>query len=522
LPECIDVQMAVLMKKKYLEFCQPRDGGTPEAAMALYDQALALELKPEFRPAVFLSRAELWRKRGQPAKAMEDYAKAVELAAANEQLRPVYADMLNGIACRLLAEAGGGAMAVTVAEKACALQKKAEFLDTVARAQAETGDFAKAAQTEREAAQLAKDEPQQAAVFELRADGFGEKLAVGKQVERTKSLWLSLAAKEAPARKAWREVMECYRPPMLPVEWEWKSPSNEATAAWNQKRAAQLVAGADLAKQFYVRFSDDQTMRQARFYEVCFLNKAFILGEKKVRDRLVALEQEMLKDSGAPAEDKRAIRRYPVERVLLEVPFNEDEAVKLARGAVADFPEDQEAWTLFIRIALQSNRSREAMVNEAKESKVGKVILDAARQRTGGVWLDNPISLRFTALDGREVDLAKMRGKVVLLFFWATWAPPAVRWELPKILPVYEELNSKGFDVIGISCDEDKGQLQQFVTDKKLPWPQHFDGKRSYEILAKYDIKQIPTLWLVDKKGILRDVNGREGLEEKVKRLLAE
>jgi len=132
-----------------------------------------------------------------------------------------------------------------------------------------------------------------------------------------------------------------------------------------------------------------------------------------------------------------------------------------------------------------------------------------------------PLDLKFTAVDGREVDLAKMRGKVVLIDFWATWCGPCVA-ELPNVLNTYKELHPKGFEIVGISLDSDKDKLESFVKDKGMEWPQFFDGKGwKNELAVTYDIHSIPAMWLVDQKGMVVDTSARAGLDEKVAKLLA-
>ena len=130
--------------------------------------------------------------------------------------------------------------------------------------------------------------------------------------------------------------------------------------------------------------------------------------------------------------------------------------------------------------------------------------------------------MKFTAVDGREVDLSQMKGKVVLIDFWATWCGPCVR-EIPSVKKTYDELNSKGFEIIGISMDSNQAKLEDFLAKNDMPWPQFFDGKGWKTRLAQeHGISSIPAMWLVDKEGNLVDQNARSGLEGKVKKYLAQ
>jgi thiol-disulfide isomerase/thioredoxin len=139
----------------------------------------------------------------------------------------------------------------------------------------------------------------------------------------------------------------------------------------------------------------------------------------------------------------------------------------------------------------------------------------------GGASTGKPVDIRFQAIDGRHVDLAKLQGKVVLVDFWATWCGPCVG-ELPHVKAAYEKYHAKGFEIVGISLDHDKARLQEFVKSQGMAWPQYFDGKGWDNLIStKYGIRGIPTMWLIGKDGNLADTNARQDLDGKIAKLLS-
>jgi thiol-disulfide isomerase/thioredoxin len=348
--------------------------------------------------------------------------------------------------------------------------------------------------------------------------------------EETKPATPSAVTNNA-ADKAWRAFEKAATsPPTPPEAWRDRKPTEEERKKFETLEKEMAGAVADKARDFYTQFPKDLRAADARKRERMFLGYAADRGDTNRAARLKTLESEQMKDPNVTEDEKFELRARAVERAAgakqgegMEAMMAELE--KGARELQKDFPKRPEVYEMLLMVAAngQGEKAR-AIANEIiKNDATPENLKDEAKSILKKMdALGKPVGIQFTAVDGREVDLAKMKGKVVLIDFWATWCGPCVA-ELPHVKEAYEKLHSKGFEIVGISFDQSKEKLTDFVKEEKMAWPQYFDGEGwKNKFGQEFGINSIPAMWLVDKKGILRDMNGRADLAKKVEKYLAE
>ena len=320
------------------------------------------------------------------------------------------------------------------------------------------------------------------------------------------------------------------------------SDSAAADAAWSEivkalkapQPAPQL---ADQLHDFYLKYPDHPKASAAWIKEQSLRQAAG--GSKPVQAVAIAAPAPVDNSFGGQLQQART-RIIKAQQHSPEAALGEME--RSGRKLADQFPKEPAGWIILSDAAqgfggdkarqLYAQIAAKAPTADLKRTATNRLVAlnkpappvatNAAPVVRPAAGPFKPLSLAFTATDGRAVDLSQMTGKVVLIDFWATWCGPCLA-EIPNVKKAYAEYHEKGFEIIGVSFDKNIETMKKFIADNEMPWPQYCDGGGWQSAINKdFAINAIPTMYLIDKKGVLRETTARDGLSEKVRALLNE
>ncbi len=122
-------------------------------------------------------------------------------------------------------------------------------------------------------------------------------------------------------------------------------------------------------------------------------------------------------------------------------------------------------------------------------------------EKLGFYVFDPPMAyqdFKVASLAGPEKTRSSLKGKIVLLNFWATWCPPC-KEEIPTIESLSRSMKGKNFDIMAVSLGEDPATVKSFVAEQKMSFPVYLDPRNS--LARTYASQGIPTTYLLDKEG---------------------
>lgn len=288
--------------------------------------------------------------------------------------------------------------------------------------------------------------------------------------------------------------------------------------------------------QLLTRMLEDDLAAQASNLRYQILSVLGQIGDEtagKRRDEFVA---SLVKDE-RPAIAKLGRQIGFVERIQALPSVEDAERQQLVDDIVA-YMQEGEIEGLHVGLAMQTARTLEQVAPEMAVSAynvfakhieasgnpelaaIAPALYGSARRLE---LPGHPIEIAGKTIDGKDFDIKDLKGKVVLVDFWATWCGPCIA-EMPNVLDNYEKYHDKGFEVVGISLDDNPEALQAFIDENNIPWATLFEEdetKRGFEnpIAQHYGITGIPTVILVNQEG---NVVSLEARDDTLDELLAE
>ena len=251
-------------------------------------------------------------------------------------------------------------------------------------------------------------------------------------------------------------------------------------ARWVSTMMSPATAGATILEidQALPRFKDEKMAREASFMKAIATIQA---NRDKPEAALPAVDEFIRSD---PKDQRSAILLNGFAAGVEDVALR----TGLLKRMIAEYPDHPASKSAAATLALLDN--------------VGK-----------------PLDLEFVdAIKGTNVSIKGLKGKVVVLDFWATWCGPCVA-EMPRMKALYAEFKNKGVEFIGVSLDAPKEEggldkLKAFVAKNEIAWPQYYQGDGwESEFSRKMGIGSIPQLFLVDADGRLASIDARGKLE---------
>jgi len=162
---------------------------------------------------------------------------------------------------------------------------------------------------------------------------------------------------------------------------------------------------------------------------------------------------------------------------------------------------------------------RDAFVKKYPEHPAARQIL---RQQGRSFDVGKPFKAELTKLDGSKLTLPDdLPGKVVVVDFWATWCGPCVA-TVPRMRQLYATYKPQGVEFVGISLDDDKKTVAEFINAQGMGWIHTFSGKKWQDPTAqRYGIGAIPSIWVVGRDGKVVSDDAGQSLSATIQRALA-
>ena len=310
---------------------------------------------------------------------------------------------------------------------------------------------------------------------------------------------------------------------------------NDADGPTNEKAQKTYKQALDYLKQHMTgaaldsfRKADKQDEGHCRGCQTKMVKYGIELGEWKTAE---TAGEEMVAEA-QNAKDL-ALAHYKLGMILREEGFDKRKDAIFARAheemtkalaAAANFPD-----AIYVDGQILAHLKQDDAAKKQFEEFVKMRPADDPNRQRALRYISEPELARarmappfaVTTTDGQRVSLDDLRGKAVLIDFWATWCAPC-REALPHMREIAEKFQGQPLVMLSVSLDDDERKWKDFVAKNEMTWPQYRDGGFTGPVASLFYVRAIPQTFTIDADGVLQDQHiGDAAIEGKLKKLVA-
>lgn len=318
------------------------------------------------------------------------------------------------------------------------------------------------------------------------------------------------AANRPEADRAWQVILE-----------QASGPGNR----FNNQNEALAAARAHLDKQesalreFARTYPDDSRYYSAVIRLATVLAaKARLLHKPLLMDEARRSLDDLEKDAKTPPPIKADAGYARVTQSMQDVTGETDDDSRKALLATvnqfdAAYPLDRRTGNLLAELATlydDQPTEKKAILEEA----AGKTTDPNTQRRIADdlkriALVGQPADFRIEPMVGPAIEMASRRGRVQVILFWASYSMPALH-EMARLKEIAAQLAGQPVDFLTVSVDEDRAPVSATLKAAELNWPTQCDGKGwTGELVRSLAINALPTVWVLDRKGVLTGLNAR-------------